>query len=65
MKPGAATFPFFGIEPALLTEDGQEVEGPGKGYLVGDVDTVVACYSYLLITTTSVFSKAMPFHRGY
>lgn len=33
-KPGAATLPFFGIEPAILSEDGKEVEGPGKGYLV-------------------------------
>ena len=27
IKPGTATFPFFGIEPVLLTEDGQEIEG--------------------------------------
>jgi len=26
-KPGAATFPFFGIEPVLLTENGDEVHG--------------------------------------
>ena len=26
-KPGSATFPFFGIEPVLLTESGQEIEG--------------------------------------
>ena len=26
-KPGSATFPFFGIEPILLTEEGQEIEG--------------------------------------
>ncbi len=26
-KPGSATFPFFGIEPVLLTEDGDEIEG--------------------------------------
>ena len=26
-KPGSATFPFFGVEPALMTEDGQEIEG--------------------------------------
>jgi len=26
-KPGSATFPFFGIEPVLMTEDGQEIEG--------------------------------------
>ena len=26
-KPGSATFPFFGIEPVLMTEDGREIEG--------------------------------------
>jgi acetyl-CoA synthetase len=26
-KPGSATFPFFGIEPVLLTEEGQEIKG--------------------------------------
>ena len=26
-KPGSATFPFFGIEPVLLTESGEEIEG--------------------------------------
>ena len=26
-KPGSATFPFFGIDPVLLTEEGQEIEG--------------------------------------
>ena len=26
-KPGSATFPFFGIEPVLLTESGREIEG--------------------------------------
>ena len=26
-KPGSATFPFFGVEPVLMTEDGQEIEG--------------------------------------
>jgi len=26
-KPGAATFPFFGIEPVLLTENGDEIHG--------------------------------------
>ncbi|ESO86719.1 hypothetical protein LOTGIDRAFT_128665 [Lottia gigantea] len=33
-KPGSATFPFFGVVPALLTEEGREIEGPGEGYLV-------------------------------
>ncbi len=27
LKPGSATFPFFGIEPVILTEDGKEIEG--------------------------------------
>ncbi len=26
-KPGSATLPFFGIEPVLLTEEGDEIEG--------------------------------------
>jgi acetyl-CoA synthetase len=34
MKPGAASLPFFGVQPALLAEDGSEIEGPGAGYLV-------------------------------
>lgn len=34
LKPGSASFPFFGIQLALLNEDGSEVEGAGSGYLV-------------------------------
>ncbi|MEH6584977.1 MAG: acetate--CoA ligase [Halioglobus sp.] len=34
LKPGSATFPFFGVDLALLNEDGSEVEGAGSGYLV-------------------------------
>lgn len=33
LKPGSATLPFFGVELALLNEDGSEVDGPGAGYL--------------------------------
>ncbi|MYK22261.1 acetate--CoA ligase [Candidatus Poribacteria bacterium] len=34
LKPGSATFPFFGIEPVILDEAGNEVEGnPATGYL--------------------------------
>jgi acetyl-CoA synthetase len=29
LKPGSATFPFFGIEPVLLDEQGKEIEGNG------------------------------------
>jgi acetyl-CoA synthetase len=34
LKPGSATFPFFGVDLALLGEDGAEIEGAGAGYLV-------------------------------
>ncbi len=33
-KPGCAGKPFLGINPALVDEEGNEVEGPGKGNLV-------------------------------
>jgi len=32
-KPGSATRPFFGVEPALLNADGTEISGAGDGYL--------------------------------
>ncbi|XP_041275195.1 acetyl-coenzyme A synthetase, cytoplasmic isoform X2 [Onychostruthus taczanowskii] len=34
MKPGSATFPFFGVVPAILSESGEELEGEAEGYLV-------------------------------
>jgi len=34
MKPGCATVPFFGVEPALLDSSGDLIEGPGEGNLV-------------------------------
>lgn len=34
LKPGSATLPFFGVVPALLDENGKEIDGPGEGYLV-------------------------------
>ena len=34
LKPGSATKPFLGIEPALLDENGKEIEGEGSGNLV-------------------------------
>jgi len=33
LKPGSATRPFFGVQPALLDEQGQEIEGEGSGAL--------------------------------
>ncbi|XP_006235383.3 acetyl-coenzyme A synthetase, cytoplasmic isoform X1 [Rattus norvegicus] len=34
MKPGSASFPFFGVAPAILNESGEELEGEAEGYLV-------------------------------
>eukprot|EP00760_Papus_ankaliazontas_P006859 PhM_4_TR13197/c0_g1_i1/m.24831/K01895/ACSS, acs; acetyl-CoA synthetase len=34
LKPSAASLPFFGVQPAMLSPEGLEVEGPGQGYLV-------------------------------
>ena len=34
LKPGSATRPFFGIQPALLDDEGNEVDGAGVGNLV-------------------------------
>lgn len=34
LKPGSATRPFFGVQPKLLTSEGQEIQGAGEGVLV-------------------------------
>ena len=34
LKPGSASLPFFGIEPAILDGDGKEIIGEGAGSLV-------------------------------
>ena len=34
LKPGSATRPFFGVQPALVDADGHIVEGAGEGNLV-------------------------------
>ncbi|WP_028116789.1 acetate--CoA ligase [Ferrimonas senticii] len=34
LKPGSATRPFFGVQPALVDNEGQLIEGAGEGNLV-------------------------------
>ncbi|HBR98489.1 MAG TPA: acetate--CoA ligase [Gammaproteobacteria bacterium] len=34
LKPGSSALPLFGVEPALLDDDGQEMHGEGEGHLV-------------------------------
>ncbi|WNW11924.1 acetate--CoA ligase [Pseudomonas sp. DTU_2021_1001937_2_SI_NGA_ILE_001] len=33
IKPGCATRPLFGVQPVLLDDKGQEIQGPGSGLL--------------------------------
>ena len=33
-KPGSTTLPMFGVVPAVVDKDGNEIEGPCRGYLV-------------------------------
>uniref|UniRef100_A0A8C5H334 Acetyl-coenzyme A synthetase, cytoplasmic n=1 Tax=Gouania willdenowi TaxID=441366 RepID=A0A8C5H334_GOUWI len=42
LKPGSATFPFFGIEPAILNEHGEELQGEAEGYLF--IKTTTGCF---------------------
>ncbi|XP_026873237.2 acyl-CoA synthetase short chain family member 2 like [Electrophorus electricus] len=34
LKPGSATLPFFGVQPCILNEHGEELQGEAEGYLV-------------------------------
>ncbi len=34
LKPGSASLPFFGVEPAIVNEKGEILEGEAEGYLV-------------------------------
>lgn len=34
LKPGSATLPFYGIQPAIMSPDGQELQGEASGNLV-------------------------------
>jgi len=34
LKPGSATRPFFGVQPAIIDPEGKMLEGPGSGYLI-------------------------------
>ena len=58
---GSPGFPFFGIEPALLDEQGQEITGPGSGYLVikqswpGQIRTVYGDHQRMIDTYFGVY----------
>jgi len=56
-KPGSATFPFFGVQPAIITREGEELHGEAEGLLaikapwpstirevLGDYERMVSTY---------------------
>jgi acetyl-CoA synthetase len=61
LKPGSATRPFFGIQPALVDGDGRVLEGPGEGNLIitdswpGQMRTVYGDHERFIQTYFSTF----------
>lgn len=61
LKPGSATLPFFGVEPALLDENGNIIEGEGQGSLViksswpGQIRTIYGDHDRLISTYFSTY----------
>ncbi|QDP18716.1 acetate--CoA ligase [Sphingomonas xanthus] len=62
LKPGSATRPLFGVEPALLDAEGREIAGPGEGALVikrswpGQMRTVWGDHSRFFETYFTTFA---------
>ena len=61
LKPGSATLPFFGVDLALLDEQGREIEGAGAGFLViksswpGQIRTVYGDHQRMVDTYFSQY----------
>jgi len=61
LKPGSATRPFFGIEPALLDSNGKELDGAASGNLVikrswpGQMRTIYGDHDRFLQTYFSAY----------
>ncbi|MBV8336320.1 MAG: acetate--CoA ligase [Alphaproteobacteria bacterium] len=61
LKPGSATRPFFGVEPVIVDNDGNQVEGPGEGNLCiarawpGIMRTVFGDHARFVTTYFSTF----------
>ena len=60
-KPGSATLPFFGVQPALVDAEGQIIEGEGAGSLVildswpGQMRTVFGDHQRFMMTYFQTF----------
>jgi len=63
LKPGSATLPFFGVEPALLDNEGKELTGATDGNLVikdswpGQMRTVYGDHERFIQTYFSTFKN--------
>ena len=63
LKPGSATKPFFGIEPAILNQEGEILEGAAEGNLVilgswpGQMRTVYGDHQRFIDTYFSTFEN--------
>ncbi len=61
LKAGSVTVPFFGVQPALLDENGREIEGAGEGSLVikaswpGQIRTVYGDHERMIKTYFTAF----------
>lgn len=61
LKPGSATRPFFGVQPVLLDNDGNEVTGAGEGNLAikaswpGQIRSVYGDFQRMIDTYFSVY----------
>ena len=68
LKPGSATRPFFGVQPALVDAEGKRVEGAGSGNLVitdswpGQMRTVYGDHERFVQTYFSTYPRPL-FHR--
>ena len=64
LKPGSATLPFFGVEPALVDEQGKELEGAVSGALImkgswpGQMRTLYGDHQRFVETYFSMFPGA-------
>ena len=61
LKPGSASWPFFGVQPALVDTDGHELDGPNQGALIlkgswpGQMRTVYGDHQRFIDTYFSTF----------
>ncbi len=64
LKPGSATLPFFGVQPALVDSEGHELEGATSGNLIikdswpGQMRTVFGDHERFIQTYFSTFKGA-------